>query len=220
MKLEFLNVSKIHNRKRQTYDLHEVSVSFAEQKSVAILSVHERSTNSLLKLVSGIEQPTKGSIKRDGTFTSPIGEASYFNREMSGEENIRFICKLYGQDTNQVLNEIKELAEIKKELKQKVKNYTPTLRRKIAISTSLSIKSDIYQLNGELHHPQPKFNNKIQSKLMELTTQSTIVVTAGNPDILKKYASCSVVIDHNGHLQTFNNVQSGIEALKALKKDS
>ncbi|PWQ98699.1 ABC transporter ATP-binding protein [Leucothrix arctica] len=220
MKLEFLNVSKIHNRKRQTYDLNEVCTSFVEQKSVAILSVYERSSKSLLKLISGIEQPTRGSIIREGIFTSLIGDSSYFHREMSGEENIRFICKLYGQETNKVIHEIKEFAEIKKELKQKAKSYTPVLRRKIAISTSLLMKSDIYQLNGGLHHPQPKFNNKIQSKLMELTTQSTIVVTAGNPDILKKYASCSVVIDHEGRLQSFNDVQSGIEALKVLKKDS
>lgn len=220
MKLEFLNVSKIHNRKRQTYDIHEVSTSFTEKRSVAILSVHERSSNSLLKLISGIEQPTRGSIKREGTYTNPIGEASYFHREMSGEENIRFICKLYGQNTNQVINEIKDFAEITKELKQKTKSYTPVLRRKIAISASLLMKSDIYQLTGGLHHPQPAFNEKIQSKLMELATQSTMIVTAGNIDILQKYASYSMVIDHNGRLQSFNDVQSGIEAHKALKKDA
>jgi capsular polysaccharide transport system ATP-binding protein len=220
MKLEFLNVSKIHNRKRQTYDLNEVCTSFAEQKSVAILSVHERSSKSLLKLISGIEQPTRGSIIREGIFTSPIGDSSYFHREMSGEENIRFICKLYGQETNRVIHEIKEFAEIKKELKHKTKSYTPGLRRKIAISTSLLMKSNVYQLTDGLHHPQPKFNKKIQSKLMELATQSIIVVTAGNTDILQKYASYSMVIDHDGHLQSYNDVQSGIEAHKALKMDS
>lgn len=218
MRLDFINVSKIHNSKKQTYNIRDVSISIEEQHSVAVLSTNERSANTLLHLISGIELPTKGTIQRDGVFTGLIGEPSYFHRELSGEENIRFICKIYGQDSNQVIKDVNEFASLGKELKQKAKTYSPPLRRKIAISTSLLMKSDVYQLKGALNHPQPNFNDNIQAKLAELAKKATFIVAGGDHNFLSKYASSSVVIDAQGYLKYFSDVQSGIEAHKALNK--
>lgn len=218
MKLDFINVSKIFNSKQQTYNIRDASISINEQHSVAVLSTKERSATMLLHLIAGIELPTKGKIQREGIFTGPIGDPSYFHRELSGEENIRFICKVYGQNSNQIIKDVSEFAGLGKELKQKAKTYSPPLRRKIAISTSLLMKSDIYQLKGPLNHPQPSFNINIQTKLGELAEKATLVVTGGDHNFLCKYASHSVVIDAQGYLKYFSDVQSGIEAHKALNK--
>jgi capsular polysaccharide transport system ATP-binding protein len=214
MKLEFVNVSKISNRKQQVYDLHEANFSFTERQSIALLSTYGRSATAFLNLISGIDQPTKGIIQRDGTFTGPIGEPSYFHRELSGEENIRFICKIYGQNSNQVLKKVCEFSGLRKELKQKTKNYSPVLKRKISISASLMMKSDIYQLSGALNHPEPEFNTKIQMKLGEIAKNTTFIISAGDTSLLTKYAETAIVIDGSGQLKTFSNVQEGIEALK------
>lgn len=218
MRLELINVSKIHNSKQQTYNIRDASMSIREHHGIAILSAKERCANTLLHLIAGIELPTKGKIQREGVFTGPIGEPSYFHRELSGEENIRFICKIYGQNSNQLIKDVNEFASLGKELKQKTKNYSPPLRRKIAISISLLMRSDIYQLKGVLNHPQPNFNASIQNKLAELAKKATFIVTAGDHNFLRKYASSSVVIDAQGYLKNFSDVQSGIEAHKALKK--
>jgi len=217
MKLEFINVSKVNNRKKQTYHLLEANIDFAEQEGVAVLSSHERSTTSLLKLISGVEAPTRGLIKREGIFTVPIGDAAYFHRELSCEESIRFICKVYGQDSNRIIKDIKEFASIGKELKQKFKGQPATLKRKIAISTSLLMNSDVYQLTGVLNHPQPKFNKNIQNRLDEIAKKATLILATTSTELLTKYAQRVIVIDGQGYLQQFSDLQSGIEAHKAQK---
>lgn len=218
MKLELINVSKIHNSKQQTYDIRNANLTLAEGKNIALLSAYGRSSISLLNLISGIEHPTKGKVLRKGIFSAPIGDPSYFHRELSGEENIRFICKIYGQKSNQVLKEINEFASLSIELKQKAKAYNPDLRRKIAISASLIMKSDIYQLRGALNHPQQDFNMKIQKKLEDISKHSTLIVVAADQNLLQKYAERSILIDSQGCLKYFDDVQSGIEAHKALSK--
>lgn len=218
MKFELINVSKIHNRKQQTYNLRDASMRIEEQSGVAILTTQERSATTLMHLISGIDFPTRGTVQRSGVFTGLIGDPSYFHRDLSGEENIRFICKIYGQNSNQVIKEVNEFASLGKELKKKSKSYSPPLKRKIAIATSLSMKSDIYQLKGALNHPQPNFNAKIQAKLAELAKQAKFIVTAGDHNFLCKYANSSVFIDAQGYLTYFSDVQSGIDAQKALNK--
>lgn len=218
MRLELLNTSMINNSKQQTYDLLNASLNIVEGKNIALLSAYGRSSTCLLNLISGIEHPTKGKVLRKGIFSGPIGDPSYFHRELSGEENIRFICKIYGHKSNQVIKEINEFAGLGRELKQKAKAYNPDLRRKIAISASLLMKSDIYQLKGALNHPQQEFNMKIQKKLEDISKHSTLIVVAADPNLLQKYADCSVLIDSHGYLKYFDDVQSGIEAHKALKK--
>lgn len=218
MRLEFIDVSTIFNRQKQTYKLDKVCHSFTEMQNISVMSVHERSTDSLLSLISGIEQPTHGKIQRKGVFTNLIGDASYFHRDLSGEENIRFICKLYGQNSSQVIKNIKEFTEISRELKQKTKNYSPLLRRKIAISTSLFMKSDIYQLKGMISHPHSEFNERLQAKIIEISKESTLILASTAPVHVKKHTDCSIVINSIGHFQYFKNVQLGIDTYHALKK--
>lgn len=218
MKLEFINVSKINNRKKQTYHLLEAEANFAERECVAVLATHEKSTTTLLNLISGIEQPTRGKIKREGIFTGPIGDATYYHRDLSCEESIRFICKIYGQDSSRVIKDIKEFASVGKELKQKFKDHSPAVKRKIAISTSLLINSDVYQIKGPLNHPQPGFNTYIHNRLDELAKKATLILATTDKAFLNKYAHRAIVINTQGRLQEFSDLQSGIDAHAALKK--
>jgi capsular polysaccharide transport system ATP-binding protein len=220
MKLDFLNVSKVHDRKKQVYDVLEGNVSFPQNKNTAILSKHGRSSVALLNLISGIDQPTRGLIKREGLFTGVIGDPGYFHRDLSGEQNIRFICKIYGQDPNKVIEDVKKITGLGKELKQKTKSYPLPLKRKIALSTSLMMKSDVYQLKGVLNHPQAKFNNDIQTRLQEIAEEATLILATEDTKTLNKYADAAVVIDTEGRLETFSDLASGIEAHKALKMDA
>ncbi|RVU83397.1 hypothetical protein EOL70_16865 [Leucothrix sargassi] len=220
MKLDFQKVFKIHDRKKQQYSLREVTTSFKEQENVAIMAVNDRSSNAMLRLIAGIEAPTRGVIKRDGVFTGVVGESNYFHAELTGEANIRFICKIYGQDANQVIDEVIKFAGLKNELKQKTKSYNTHLRRKIAISISLLIESDTYLLSGALHYPQKPFHNKVQEKLAELSEQAAIIISTNDQNLMKQYATTSIVIDNNGYLQCFDDIQSGIDAHTALKEAS
>lgn len=215
MKLELINVSKISNRKRREYSLQDVNLSLIDHKNTVILSAHEHSSNALLNLIAGVEKATRGKIIRDGIFTGPTGDPAYFHRELSGEENVRFICKLYGQNSNIVLREIREHTKLAKELKQKTKNYTPLIRRKIAISTSLLMESDIYQLKGKLVHPDTDFNSWIQNRILKLSRNSMLLST-NDPDFIQDHAQQALTINPQGYLQSFSNVQSGIDTYNSF----
>lgn len=220
MKIEFVDVSHIYDRKRQVYNLNEVNFSIPEGKNIAVLSAHVRSSTSLLNLISGIQHPTRGIVKREGIFTGVVDEATYFHRELSGEENIRFISKLYGQNSNQVINDVKEFASLGKELRQKTKNYAPPVRRKITIATALMMKADSYQLKSILNHPNQGFNKRIQNRLNDLAKSAKLIVASEKTNLITKYADTAIVINKQGHLQLFHDLQSGIEAHQALKKDA
>jgi len=198
--------------------LQDANLVITKHQHLAVFSSNENSKSALLKLIAGIEQPTRGKIIRSGVFTSVMGNAEYFHRELSGEENIHFISKIYGQNGKKIIKEVKDFAELGKELKTKTKDYPPSIKRKIGISVSLLMHSDLYQLKGKLVHPDKSFNSKIQNKIKDLTKHATIIVI-DNMEFARKYAEGSVVIDPQGFFKFFDDFKTGLEEHNKLKRD-
>ena len=59
----------------------------------------EQAKTSLLKIISGINLPTKGEIKFNGKIVSIYNEDLAFNVNYSFQENIEFLLRIYDQYT-------------------------------------------------------------------------------------------------------------------------
>jgi capsular polysaccharide transport system ATP-binding protein len=218
MKLEFQKVCHIHDRKKQIYNLLDVDITIQET-STAILSTQSRSAKALLKLISGIEVPTRGRVIRSGGFSPPINEISYFHKALSGEQNINFIARIYGQNPAQLIEKVKKFARLNNELKQKTETYSLLLKRKIILSTNILMQFDVYQLSGPITHPQNQFNNKLQKKLTEISENSYLIIASNNKDFLNKYAKSALIIDKTGRAELSNSLNDGLKKLEQLNKE-
>lgn len=221
MRLELQHTYKIYHRKKQVYDLFDANITFSGNDSIAVLAQEERSSTSFLRLIAGIDAPTRGKIIRDGAFSIPIGEDSYFHRELSAEENIRFIAKIYGQNQQTLLEKVKNFTNLSKELKEKTKKCPSTLKRKIALATSLLIEADYYQLYSPIkEQPQPKFQKKVQNRLKRIAKQACLFAVSENQQFLKQHTQSAVVIDSQGRITFYEDLDEGIAKHKQLKQDN
>jgi len=111
--IRFDGVSKdfVLNGVRKTV-AKDISVEFPEKSCVALLGRNGTGKSTLMKMIAGTLDPTKGTITRQGSVSWPVGFAGSFHPELSGAQNARFIARVYGCDTEELVEFVQDFAEL------------------------------------------------------------------------------------------------------------
>ena len=124
--------------------LNNVSLEFPANKIVGILGPRGSGKSTLIKLLTGSLQPTRGFVRRRGSVSFPIGVMVAANRYMSGRESVRFLARLYGFDPLLIERFVEEFSELGPTFDQKLINYSGEKRARLAFSMSYALPFDSY----------------------------------------------------------------------------
>ena len=137
---------------------------------------------SLLKIISGINLPTKGEIKLNGKIVSIYNEDLSFNVNYSFQENIVFLLRIYNQYTldnyNNLKNKIKNffLSDYEEiSTAKNLKSINKFLLKKIELISVLNIYSDIILLDEIFNDFDLRFRKKIIKYLQEIKKNKIII---------------------------------------------
>src|SRR5205085_5991401 len=87
--------------------LSGVSFHIAPGEKVAVLGRNGAGKSTLIRLVAGIELPTIGTVEREMSVSWPVGLNGGVGGSMTGNDNIRFISRIY----NKPFSEVREYVE-------------------------------------------------------------------------------------------------------------
>lgn len=137
---------------------------------------------SLLKIISGINLPTKGEIKLNGKIVSIYNEDLSFNVNYSFQENIVFLLRIYNQYTldnyNNLKNKIKNffLSDYEEiSTAKNLKSINKFLLKKIELISVLNIYSDIILLDEIFNDFDLRFRKKIIKYLQKIKKNKIII---------------------------------------------
>ncbi|MGH1577906.1 ABC transporter ATP-binding protein [Planktotalea sp.] len=131
-------------RGRRKVVADNINVTFPTGASVAILGRNGAGKSTLLSMISGAIEPDTGSIYSDGTISWPVGFSGSFHRELSGCQNVRFIARVYGVDSNALVEFVKEFAQLGKHFYLPVRTYSSGMRSRLAFGASMGVQFDTY----------------------------------------------------------------------------
>ena len=89
-----------------------ITATFPSGVSVGLLGRNGAGKSSLLSMIAGTLEPDAGRIERFGTVSWPVGFKGSFNREMTGAENVRFVARIHGVDTDELSDFVEDFAEL------------------------------------------------------------------------------------------------------------
>ena len=87
----FLSIRKKKNKKKVI--LENINYEFQTNNIYGLIGANGAGKTSLLKIISGINLPTKGEIKLNGKIVSIYNEELSFNVNYSFQENIVFFTQ-------------------------------------------------------------------------------------------------------------------------------
>src|SRR5437764_1547932 len=90
--------------------LSDVDFTVARGAKVALLGRNGAGKSTLIRVIAGAEQPTLGTIERNISVSWPVALQGGIGGSMTGNDNIRFICRLYGKPFKSVRDYVDDFA--------------------------------------------------------------------------------------------------------------
>jgi len=172
--------------------IDDFSIELNDGDTVGVFGHNGSGKTTLLRLLSGIYMPTGGSVQVSGDVYPIIELGVGLEDELTGEENIRRILLLQsGEKTNDALVEdIAEFCELGEFLRLPVRTYSSGMMMRLVFSTFIFMKPEILLLDEFFSTGDREFSKKVEGKMNEIVTQSSIFVFASHQvDLLADYCS-------------------------------
>lgn len=214
--IEFINVSKVYPLKKGFRTvLDGVSFKFPEHRNVGILGMNGAGKSTLLRLIAGSEPPDSGQIRRSGRFSWPLGFGGGFNQNLSGEENLRFVSRIYGADLHKVTDYVREFAELGSALYEPVRTYSNGMRARLAFGLSLAIDFDVYLIDEVMAVGDPLFRKKSKAAFEARRQTANLILVSHDMKTIRDYSDVIVILDKQ-QLSIFEDVEAGIKHYEGL----
>lgn len=185
--------------------LDNISLSIKPGEKVGILGRNGSGKSTLIRLISGAEQPTAGSIHRGMSVSWPLAFGGAFQGTLTGLDNLRFICRVYGASTEDKIPFIQEFSELGQYLYEPVKTYSAGMRARLAFAISMVVEFDCFLIDEIVAVGDARFHEKCRIELFEKRKDRAMILVSHDPGFIRTYCQhAAVLVD--GKLRAFEQV--------------
>ena len=180
-------------------------------RNIAILGRNGMGKSTFLRLLAGIEDPDQGTIRRKVNASWPIGFRGSFHAELTGFENVRFVARIYGEDTEDIVAQVEEFAELGAFFQEPYRKYSSGMGARLAFGLSMAINFDVYLIDELMAVGDARFQAKSREAFKGKLANSKIIMVSHSMEALREYCDCGIVL-YKGTLTYFDNLEDAIKA--------
>lgn len=193
--ISFESVTKIYNVKNvRKLILDDVSFVFESMSNIAIMGHNGAGKSTLMRMLAGIEPATSGRIRRDEKVSWPMGFSAGFNGTMTGVENARFVARIYGEDTERVLGQVQDFAELGKSLDLPISTYSSGMKARLAFGLSLAVNFECYLIDEITAVGDRRFKEKSESALKDKIRNARVIMISHSEKTIRDYCDSGVLV--------------------------
>jgi len=187
-----------------------ITHSFAKGESVGLLGRNGAGKSTLLDMVAGNQRPDSGRITLDGSVSFPVGFAGSFHRDLSGAQNTRFLGRVYGVDTDELLHFVRKFSELGQHFHQPFRTYSSGMRSRLAFAISMGIHFDFYLVDEITAVGDEAFRIKSEAVFQDRMETSGALFVSHSMASVRRVCD-SVAVLEEGQLTYYEDVNEGIE---------
>ena len=205
------NVTKIYQTRQGPRTVLEgINLQIAKGEKVGILGRNGAGKSTLIRLISGAELPTRGSIHRGISISWPLAFGGAFQGSLSGLDNVRFICRIYDAPIDAAINFVKEFSELGGYLHEPVKKYSSGMRARLAFAISMAIEFDCFLIDEIVAVGDSRFHEKCHAELFEKRKSRAMIIVSHSADYIREHCQRAAVLVA-GKLHSFANVDEAFD---------
>ena len=190
--------------------LNNVSFEVNKGEVVGIIGRNGAGKSTILKVISGILKPTKGTVTIGGNIVPMLELGSGFDHDLTGRENIFLNGAILGYSKEFLIekyDEIVEFSELGKFIDVPIRNYSSGMLMRLAFSIATVVNPEILIVDEILAVGDDKFQAKSKARMLELMSGGTTVLFVSHSLGQIREMCNKVVCLENGTVKMYGNTK-------------
>ena len=209
--IEIDNVSKVYRtRQGPRTVLDRVSLRLDRGRNVGILGRNGAGKSTLIRLLSGAEHPTSGRIRRSMSVSWPLAFGGAFQGRLTGLDNLKFVCRIYGVDYRPLVPFVKEFTELGVYFHEPISHYSHGMLTRLAFALSMAIEFDCFLIDEAMVVGDARFHQRCHVELFQKRRDRAFILVSHDPNVIRLYCERASVL-HEGHLHEFDSVDAAYD---------
>ncbi|MGH9643371.1 MAG: ABC transporter ATP-binding protein [Terriglobales bacterium] len=160
--------------KREFWALQDVSFEVKQGEAVGIIGANGAGKSTILKILSRIMKPTKGSMSISGRLSAVIEVSAGFHHDLTGRENIYLNGTVLGMRKREIdskLDQIIDFSGIEEFIDTPVKRYSSGMNARLGFAIAAHVDPDILIVDEVLSVGDYAFQQKCMARMNEIVRQ-------------------------------------------------
>jgi capsular polysaccharide transport system ATP-binding protein len=209
--IEFRNLTKVfHLRGQRKVVANNINAVFPSGRAVGLLGRNGAGKSTLLKMIAGTMDPTSGGIYSSGSISWPVGFAGSFHGELTGAQNARFIARIYGVDTDELVDFVDEFAGLGGHFDLPFRTYSSGMKSRLAFGVSMAVPFETYLVDEVTSVGDAIFRQKSAEVFRARMENAGAVVVSHGMGQVRQLCDAGAVLE-NGNLYYYDDVEEAIE---------
>ncbi|MFQ6553781.1 ABC transporter ATP-binding protein [Aestuariibius insulae] len=218
VRLENLTKTYILNGRHKVV-ADNINAVFPSRTVVGLLGRNGAGKSSLLRMIAGTMRPDSGRVTTTGQISWPVGFAGSFHGELTGAQNVRFIARVYGVDTDDLVEAVRDFAELGQHFHLPVRSYSSGMKARLAFGVSMGIDFDTYLVDEITAVGDASFREKSERVFFDRMENSGAIVVSHGLGQIERLCQHAAVIE-DGKLTYFTDVKAGIKYHQQVMKQA
>jgi lipopolysaccharide transport system ATP-binding protein len=199
--------------------LREVSFEVKPGQALGIIGPNGAGKSTVLKLLTRILKPTRGSAVVRGRAGALIEVAAGFHPDLTGRENVYLQGAVMGMKRAEIarrFDEIIEFAGIGDFIDTQVKRYSSGMQARLGFSVAAHLEPEVLLIDEVLSVGDMRFQEKCLERMQNFRDSGVAIVFVSH-NLSAISALCdTVLVLSSGHVVAIGSPHSGITAYAAM----
>lgn len=150
---------------------------------IGIVGRNGAGKSTLLELVTGVVNPSAGSVKTGGRIAALLELGAGFNADFTGRENAQLCASIYGLTSKQIaerLPSIEAFAGVGAFIDRPTREYSSGMYARLAFSVSIHVDADILIVDEILGVGDVRFQQRSMKFLREFSRRGIVLFVSHN----------------------------------------
>ena len=184
---------------QEFFALQDVSLKVKKGEAWGLIGTNGSGKSSLLKTISGILKPYKGTITKHGSIAPLIELGAGFDGNLTARENIFLNGMVLGHSRKfmeEHFEEIVDFANIRKFLDSPIKNFSSGMKARLGFSVATVVNPDILVVDEVLEVGDYNFRRRCNERMRQmLAGGTTLLFVSHNIQTVKGLCDHAIWLD-------------------------
>lgn len=202
---------------RRKQVLSSVSGVFRADRHYVIVGAPKSGKTSLLRLLCGLQSPTRGKIERRGRVSLPIGSGNEFARKHTLRELTTLFARRFGADPRDVARFTFDTTGLERFANYPAVELPGDQRRRFYFALGYAVPADIYLLDETLVCGDHEFREICAKSLAARRKSCGTIFATSDTGRAENYGGDAGAVLHEGLLTFYESAGAAIEAFRELR---